>query len=277
MDEPLDDKLVSVIVPCKGRLHHLRRTLPAMLAQDCSFPFEIIVVDFGCPQGTFDWCKSLDVWKLIALKVLDDTGTFHLSRARNCGASLARGKVLAFVDADVFLDEKWLRLASRPLFARRAGLGTIAGGLGVNWGRYGTCIVSAEVFHAVRGYDEGLRGWGPEDADFCSRCVKQTAFAPFNPFLLTPIEHGDEERARYQPDRNIGLSNTRNWAYLGQRQGIVNPHGYGQGEFMIARGSGTKLPPLAWARRRRIRRPLRLSRNRVPCNSLPSNPTASRE
>ena len=96
----------SIVVTCKGRLHHLRRTLPSMLAQCCPFAFEVIVVDFGCPQGTFDWCRGLDVRNLVALKVLDDTDDFHLSRARNCGASVAQGRCLrlaafALVVADV--------------------------------------------------------------------------------------------------------------------------------------------------------------------------------
>ncbi len=39
----------SIITTCKGRLEHLKQTLPAMLAQKDS---EVIVVDYSCPHGT---------------------------------------------------------------------------------------------------------------------------------------------------------------------------------------------------------------------------------
>jgi hypothetical protein len=249
--------LASIITTCKGRLHHLRRTLSSMLRQRCDFPYELIVVDFGCPQGTSHWCRSLDVCCLLSLKVHDDTEQFHLSRARNCGASAAGGEILAFVDADVFLGERWLEVASRPLLAGVAGLSTIAQGWGASWGRNGTCVVMAELYRAVRGYDEGLRGWGPEDADFSARCVNQAGYVPFNPFLLTPIAHGDEERAEFQKENDIASSDARNREYLAKRSGLVNPLGYGMGEIAIHRGLGDKLPPLAWRKPRRIVPPLR--------------------
>ena len=61
-----DAPRASIITTCKGRLHHLRRTLPCMLAQGCDFAYEVVVVDFGCPQGTFDFCRGLDVRNLVA-------------------------------------------------------------------------------------------------------------------------------------------------------------------------------------------------------------------
>src|SRR5260370_11681104 len=38
---------LSVVVPCKGRLQHLRRSLPTFVAQPDS---EVIVVDYDCPD-----------------------------------------------------------------------------------------------------------------------------------------------------------------------------------------------------------------------------------
>ena len=249
--------LASVVVTCKGRLHHLRRTLPNLLIQRCPFPFEVIVVDYGCPQGAFDWCNALNVARLVALKVLDDTGEFHLSRARNCVASVARGRILAFVDADMFPHESWLETAAGPLLQGRVGLCTASSGFQRGGDRGGTCVVSAEVFHAVRGYDEALRGWGCEDDDFYRRAASQTSTRPFPAFLLTPIRHGDLERVRYQSAKEIAQSSARNTAVLARRIGPVNPFGYGQGKFSIVRGQGAVLPPVAWKKLERIVRPLR--------------------
>jgi glycosyltransferase involved in cell wall biosynthesis len=110
--------VASVIVPCKGRLHHLRRTLPNMLAQQCDFGYEVIVVDYSCPQETYDWCCGLNVRNLTVLKVLDDAESFNHSRCRNCGACNAVGSVLAFVDADVRLEPDWLQTATRCPFRK---------------------------------------------------------------------------------------------------------------------------------------------------------------
>jgi glycosyltransferase involved in cell wall biosynthesis len=252
-----DPPLASIIVTCKGRLHHLRRTLPSMLAQRCAFCYEVVVVDFGCPHGTFDWCRSLDVRNLVALKVLDYSDEFQLSRSRNCGASAARGRLLAFVDADMFLDATWLETVVEVMRHGRIGLCTVVPDFRDGWDRAGSCIVSAAVFHAVRGYDEALRGWGSEDVDFCCRCAACTLAGKFAPSLLTPIKHGHEERVRYQADKDIGASNARNAEYLRQRTGLVNPQGYGRGAFHIFRGSGERLPPLTWVRRHRVVRPIR--------------------
>jgi glycosyltransferase involved in cell wall biosynthesis len=247
----------SIIVTCKGRLHHLRRTLPCMLAQDCAIAFEVVVVDFGCPRGTFDRCAALDVRNLVVMKVLDDTADFHLSRARNCGASVARGPILAFVDADVFLDSAWLKSVTQAIRDGHAGLCTVAGGFQRDWGRWGTCAVAAEIFHAVRGYDKAVRGWGGEDIDLYSRAQARAARVRYAGFLVTPIGHGDEERVRFQARRTIESSNLSNMTYLSHRQGLINPAGYGQGEFTIFRGRGAALPPVRWLKRQRVVQPLR--------------------
>ena len=96
----------------------------------------------------------------------------------------------------------------------------------------------AEVYHAVRGYDEALRGWGGEDADFYARATTRTTTSRFPTFLLTPIHHGDGDRVRYQTAEEIGQSNARNVAIVAGRTGPVNPQGYGRGEFTIIRGQG---------------------------------------
>ena len=110
------------------------------------------------------------------------------------------------------------------------------------WDRGGTFVIAAEIFHAVRGYDEALQGWGSEDADLCGRCAARTREAKFGTFLLTPIGHSHAERVRYHKDKDIGASNARNQHYLSRRQRLVNPQGYGRGEFTIFRGQGDDLP-----------------------------------
>ena len=45
----------SLIVTCKGRLMHLRQTLPLF----CALPdTEVILVDYGCPDGSGVWAAA---------------------------------------------------------------------------------------------------------------------------------------------------------------------------------------------------------------------------
>jgi glycosyltransferase involved in cell wall biosynthesis len=249
--------LASIIVPCKGRLHHLRRTLPNMLAQRCEFPYEVIVVDFDCPQGTFDWCRELNVRNLVALKVVDGAKLFNHSRSRNCGASLGQGAVLAFVDADVRMAPEWLRKATRPICTGSAGLVTVGSGSAKGCQCCGTFAISAELFHTLRGYDEALQGWNSEDLDLYGRAEQRARRARYGGGLVTSIEHDNSERVRFQTEKDVWVSNTANRSYLARRTGTVNAAGYGQGEFLVFRGHGDELPPIVWPERKRVVRPVR--------------------
>ena len=72
---------LSIVTTCKGRLHHLRESLPTFLAQpDC----ETIVVDFDCPDRTAEVvAREFPAARLVALK---DEPHFDIDRARNAGA-----------------------------------------------------------------------------------------------------------------------------------------------------------------------------------------------
>lgn len=249
--------LASVITTCKGRLHHLKQSLPSMLAQRCSFEFEVIVVDYGCPQKTFEWCRSLDVAKLVAIRVLGDTSEFNRSRSRNCGASVARGKFMAFIDADIVPDQDWLEIATQSMRSGRSGFCTVADSFRNGWDRGGTYLIAADLFHQIRGYDEAIRGWGAEDADVYGRVGSLAKASRYAACHVDIIRHSDAERVQFHEEKAIGASCGRNQAYIARRGGCVNPLGYGQGPYEVFRGSSQKLPPLAWLRRNRITRPIR--------------------
>jgi len=226
---------VSVIVTCKGRLHHLQQTLPRMFSQDCAFDYQVIVVDFGCPDGTSDWCRAQDEPRLVALRVLDGTEKFHLSRARNCGANFSDSPVLAFVDADIRADAGWLQHACGPLLGGEFELSRCQRYHG-GWDRGGTCAVSRRMFHEIRGFDEGFRNWGVEDGDFYGRIERRSPSHRFSPRLLTPIRHGNEERTRFYDEKSIRASGRQNKDYQLERTNEINPNGYGCCEAEGARG-----------------------------------------
>ncbi len=219
---------VSIIVTCKGRLHHLQQALPRLLSQQCFFSYEVVIVDYGCPDGTFAWCESLCEQRLVPVRVEDDTEEFNRSRAHNCGASVADGAVLAFIDADILSEPSWLTATAGPVLAEEADLVLVSAHPGCR-DRMGTCAVSSKLFHQVRGYDEQLIGWGAEDFDFYGRCSLLACVKRFSWKLITPIAHGDDQRMRFHTVNSRRKCRQLNQAYLKTRQ-AVNPNGYGKQE-----------------------------------------------
>ena len=245
-----NDIEASVITTCKGRLQHLKQSLPTMLAQSCQFNYEVIVVDYGCPQGTFDWLRTLDARSVVAVRVIDGVEWFNLARARNCGASLAQGKVFAFVDADIRLTCGWLADVTAPIAQGQVGL--CEAGDTQGWDCCGTCAVAARLYHRVRGYDEAFCGWGNDDCDFYERCQAYAGRARFNLGLLSPIRHQDDQRVAHYAEKSILDSSRSNTEYLGQRCGI-NPQGYGLGQFEVHRGVQSLDWAAAWVSETRMR------------------------
>src|SRR5690606_12453971 len=101
---------IAFVTTCKNRLDHLRRTLPTWMAED---PDEIIVVDYGCPQGSGDWVRAH--WPQVRVVRVDDDSGFCLSRARNLGAREVTADWICFIDADIVVREGWVTWMRRHL------------------------------------------------------------------------------------------------------------------------------------------------------------------
>lgn len=228
---------LSIITTCKGRLDHLRYTLPLFAGQH-GVEHEVIVVDYSDPDECHRWIACQPQRNIRAVCV-PDRPHFNLSHARNCGARIARGGVLVFLDADVLAPPS-LMVQVMELFASSRAPGVV---LATRFLRsQGQVAVLAGVFHAVRGYDETLEGWGYEDNDFADR-VEHAA----GPMARSPrgwvhfIEHDDQLRTEHyaiQKDQ----SHARNMAIAADVSRVVNPYGYGR---LHARNSAS--PP--WASR----------------------------
>ena len=99
--------LVSVIVAIYNIEPYIRRCVDSVLAQDYQ-QLEIILVD----DGSTDQCHAIcDAYaqKDTRIKVIHKQNG-GLSSARNAGLDVARGKYVAFVDSDDFLEEDCYRL-----------------------------------------------------------------------------------------------------------------------------------------------------------------------
>lgn len=204
--------LTSFITVCKNRLHHLRETLPFMTRQSAA---EIIVVDYGCPQGTGAWVREYFP-QVRMVEVSDDEG-LCVARGRNLGAAQAHGDRLCFVDADIFLHRD-IGLWAREEF-KQGRYYRASPSAGVT--AWGTFLCAREDFASTGGYDEAFRRWGGEDIDLYHRLDEANLVADVLPEgALAAIAHGDDERLLGKaPNRAVLVEANR--VYLQAKQDIT--------------------------------------------------------
>jgi len=94
---------VSFIVPCYNSRRTIGFAIKAILKQKFDEPIEVIVVDSSA-KPVADWLSS----RFPAVKVLTSPERMFPGAARNAGAREARGRYLAFIDADAMPEPPWL-------------------------------------------------------------------------------------------------------------------------------------------------------------------------
>lgn len=183
---------LSIITCCKGRLEYLKRALPTFVAQSQS---EVIVVDYDCPDGAKDWVAAH--FPNVRVVSVTDAPVFNLSRARNIGARHALGPWLAFCDADnllapSFASELLGRLVPGTYLRTLQDMpsGPIKRGIPL--------ACEATTFWAIGGYDDALRGWGPEDREMINRLDRAGIGELIGAAtLVETLRHDNLERSRH--------------------------------------------------------------------------------
>lgn len=199
-------------------------------------PKEVIVVDYGCPEGVGDWVEqTFPGW--IVVRVTEDTELYNRSRARNCGGVVATGEAIFFADADVCPCPDMIeRYADALLSGYDLAVYTDMWVPGGWYLQRGTCLVYHDLYHQVRGYDETYIWYGYEDPDFHDRCEEAGGKRKlmFNPFTMS--QGGPEDRHEgatdYSPikDTAESLRVAGEWYKRRKERGLVNPGGYGRCE-----------------------------------------------
>ena len=200
------DRTFSIITACKGRLDHLKRSLPRMVAQNAA---EVIVVDYSCPDRAAVYVEE-HFPSVRVVRVEGETG-FSNWRARNRGAEVAASNVLVFCDADTILAEGALDVISATLPPRRYGFFSRKATLGFNKSRLrigdnqlrGFHVIPTPAFRALGGYDEVLEGYAAGgDTDLEDRLALRgiQRFELGDGIIDDVIEHGHESRFTFHRD-----------------------------------------------------------------------------
>jgi len=193
---------LTFVTTCKGRLHHLRETLPLMAAQA-----SCVVVDYSCPDHCGDWVAA-NLPDVRVVRVADETG-FNPSRARNLGAAAATSEILCLIDADVRVAQAFAATVLDGFDPRSYYLPEpLAGDIS------GTVVCAARAFEFVDGYDEACSGWGGEDIDLYDRMeLHQLRRAAFPATLLAALPHSDALRVAHHAGAGKDFSNSVNLLY----------------------------------------------------------------
>jgi GT2 family glycosyltransferase len=101
----VEEVMLSVVIPAHNDAHHLDRLLSTLLRNQRraggAEVIEVIVVANGCVDGTVACCHRHGVRWL-------DRPPLNPAAARNAGVEVARGRWLAFLDADTDPGDAWL-------------------------------------------------------------------------------------------------------------------------------------------------------------------------
>ena len=94
---------VSVVIPSYKSSSTLALCIDSIMRQKTGLNYEVIIVDSSHDRSIADIIAMYPSVKFIELSKRVSAGI-----ARNTGAGIAKGKILAFIDADVYLSPDWL-------------------------------------------------------------------------------------------------------------------------------------------------------------------------
>lgn len=226
---------VSFIIPALNVEAYLPRCLEAIRRQEAGadFFFEVIVVDNGSAD------RTVEIAREHGARIYSAPGE-TVAALRNIGAARARGRFLAYVDADCIIGEGWLANALRHfsnpevggvgaatgiedgknswvertwLLQRRNG--TETGVRPVSWLPTENLVIRKTAFEAAGGFNESLITC--EDVDLCYRLSRQCKSKILSDPAMRSVHLGEARTLRqfYRKEK---------WRGMGNFQGLLS-HG----------------------------------------------------
>lgn len=131
---------ISIIIPAYNAEKEIVRCIDSILNQTYNC-FEIIIIDDGSTDRTLEICKKYAEKDVrILVKSQENKG---VSATRNLGLNLSRGKYICFVDADDYLDCRYLEILLKNILKTNADISMC------KWSRNGIDQTNIELSEEV--------------------------------------------------------------------------------------------------------------------------------
>jgi hypothetical protein len=213
----MDHPRIVFCTTCKGRLQHLRETLPRNLEDNAHYPnCGFVVLDYGDQDGLEDYIKS--VFSRygngeLAYYRHPATGPFHVSHAKNMAARcgmLEGADILVTLDADNFTGQGFAQFIAEKF--REPGIflcpdfpliRSLPHGPGSPCRGYaGRLAIRSQDFTKAGGYDEIFNTWRGEDIDLIARLLRVGGYAMrhIDTCYLNAIPHNAAVRFKEYPE-----------------------------------------------------------------------------
>jgi len=106
---------VSVIIPAYNEAKHIISCIESLLTQDYGNGIEIIIVDNGSDDNTYEIAAEYQYKYPEKIKVLRLEKNLGPGAARNLGSLKARGEIVVFLDADMVFPSDFIKKLVEPL------------------------------------------------------------------------------------------------------------------------------------------------------------------
>lgn len=226
----------------KGRLDHIRQTLPRNLADNPEVKF--VLLDYSSSDGLADYVRQNHMSDLLERKLvfyqMQEPGPFRMAHAKNvahrCGI-LEGADVLINLDADNYAPgmARWAieQFSQRediflwPDVKKIKGEEPWASWKGAN-GRIG---VTRHAFLKAGGYDERYITWSPDDKDFDARLRRLGYIRCSIPRpLIEIITHADKMRFKEYPHARELVAGEDGQIVYDPNHTIANAGRFGMGQ-----------------------------------------------
>jgi GT2 family glycosyltransferase len=236
---------LSIVIPCRNGADVIGEQLAALSRQAWHRPWEIIVADNGSTDGTAAVVEEHKK-NLPQLRWVDASGRRGAAHARNAGVAAARGRAIAFCDADDQVGSGWLAAMGDALdrhrfVAARVDLTKLnppplvhgiknpqeSGLQRIDYPPYlphaggSTLGVIRAAHEAVGGFDEAVQY--VEDADYCFRLQLNGVNLEFVPEALVHYRFKDRNSALFNQARRWGERNVMLYKHYRGTARIENP------------------------------------------------------
>jgi hypothetical protein len=204
--------------------------MPHLLdAANESPPVEIVVVDYNSPddcarymRGVIEGAELAD-GNMISYRPYAGREHYHMAHARNLTVKASSGDMFVILSADIYPNPGFIQYVRENVTV---------------WAEvshyYGVIACRRELFDIVRGYDERIEFYGPEDRDLATRIRRygyEPHSIPHNLITIIPTPNEIKSQGYRLPIGKREMSKRGHLVFEeNNRDGVIaaNPEGWGE-------------------------------------------------